>query len=90
MANLSIRNLPDEIYEELKKLAKQNKRSVNNELIYLLTDNFRLYEISSARKRNDKQDLLHKIRKQRKTIQKLGIKIDAVKLVRELRDEGRF
>ena len=89
MANLSIRNLPDDVYRELKKLAKQNKRSINNELIYLITDNFRIYELSS-KKKNSKSDLFEKIRRQRKEVQKKGIKIDAVKIVRELRDEGRF
>ena len=89
MANLSIRNLPDDVYRELKKLAKQNKHSVNNELVYFITDNFKIYQLS-PKKKNNKPDLLEKIKRQRKDIQKKGIKIDAVKLVRELRDEGRF
>jgi len=89
MANLSIRNLPDEIYEDLKKLAKLNKRSINNELIYLITDTFEIYKLS-LKKKNNKPDLLQRIKKLRKEIQRKGIKIDAVKIVRELRNEGRF
>ena len=36
MATLTIRNLPDEIYAELAKRAKQNRRSINNEAIIQL------------------------------------------------------
>ncbi len=33
MATLTIKNLPDEIYTSLTKLAKQNRRSINSEAI---------------------------------------------------------
>jgi len=89
MANLSIRNLPDNIYRELKKLAKQNKRSINNELIYLITDTFEIYKLI-LEKNEEQSDILEKIKKIRKKISDKGVKIDAVKIVRELRDEGRF
>lgn len=89
MANLSIRNLPDEIYREFKKLAKQNKRSVNNELIYFITDNFEVYKLSLKRKRK-KGDILERIKKIRKKISDKGIKLNTVKIIREMRNEGRF
>lgn len=33
MANLTIRNLPDELYASLKERAKRNRRSLNQEVI---------------------------------------------------------
>lgn len=34
MANVTIKNMPDELYKILKHLAKSHQRSLNNELIY--------------------------------------------------------
>jgi antitoxin FitA len=33
MATLTIKNIPDELYEKLKKSAEANRRSVNSEII---------------------------------------------------------
>lgn len=36
MATLTIKNLPDELYQELKRRATENRRSLNSEVIYSL------------------------------------------------------
>lgn len=36
MATLTIRNVPDELYELLKQAAERNRRSLNNEALVLL------------------------------------------------------
>jgi plasmid stability protein len=36
MATLTIKNLPDELYQELKRRAGENRRSLNGEVVYSL------------------------------------------------------
>lgn len=36
MATLTIKNMPDELYEMLKKAAAGNRRSINNEVITII------------------------------------------------------
>ncbi|HIP73825.1 MAG TPA: Arc family DNA-binding protein [Anaerolineae bacterium] len=36
MATLTIKNVPDNVYERLKQQAKKNRRSINNEAIVIL------------------------------------------------------
>ena len=36
MATLTIKNLPDELYQELKRRAEENRRSLNGEVIFSL------------------------------------------------------
>jgi antitoxin FitA len=36
MATLTIKNLPDELYEQIKTSAAVNRRSINQEVIYLI------------------------------------------------------
>lgn len=36
MATLTIKNVPDELYAELKRRAEENRRSLNGEVIYSL------------------------------------------------------
>ncbi len=36
MATLTIKNVPDDVYERLKQQAKENRRSINNEAIVIL------------------------------------------------------
>jgi plasmid stability protein len=38
MANLTVRNLPDEVHERLKEQAKRNRRSLNQEVIAELSE----------------------------------------------------
>lgn len=36
MATLTIKNIPSTVYERLKQQAKENRRSINNEVIVIL------------------------------------------------------
>ena len=36
MATLTIKNLPDELYQELKRRAQENRRSLNGEVVHSL------------------------------------------------------
>ncbi|MDJ0752357.1 MAG: Arc family DNA-binding protein [Ardenticatenaceae bacterium] len=36
MATLTIKNMPDELYEKLRASAAANRRSINNEVIFML------------------------------------------------------
>ena len=38
MPNISIRNLPDDIYGLIKLIAKTNRRSINSEMICMLVE----------------------------------------------------
>ena len=46
MATLTIKNIPDDLYEELKQRAATNRRSINNEVIMLIERAFRSYRPS--------------------------------------------
>ena len=47
MATITIKNIPDDLYEELKARAAQNRRSINNEVIMLIERSFRSYRPST-------------------------------------------
>lgn len=36
MANVTVKNIPDDLYEQLKQAAEAHHRSVNSELIHCL------------------------------------------------------
>jgi len=36
MATITVKNIPDELYAQLKKVAKANQRSINREVIYAI------------------------------------------------------
>lgn len=83
MANLNIRNLPDKAYKKIKELAQQNKRSINSEVVYILTD---VLEVKGPYPKEN-FDLYNEILKNRK--KKLHPRhIDSVKLIREMRNMG--
>ncbi len=46
MATMTIKNIPDDLYEELKQRAATNQRSINNEVIMLIERAFRSYRPS--------------------------------------------
>jgi len=58
MANLTVRNIPEKDYAELQQDAKQNRRSINAEILRLLADkaemNRRRRQAAKAMKRIDK------------------------------------
>ena len=82
MANLTVRNIPEKDYAELQQDAKQNRRSINAEVLRLLADkaamNRRRRHAAKAMKRIDKlwKRIGHKYPNQP----------DSVDLIREDRD----
>ena len=38
MATITVKNVPDDVYEKLKAMAKEHRRSINNEVIVLIED----------------------------------------------------
>lgn len=46
MATITIKNIPDDLYEELKAQAAANRRSINNEVITIIERAFRSYKPS--------------------------------------------
>ena len=39
MPNITVKNIPDDLYEELKRSAKINRRSINQEIIMCIESN---------------------------------------------------
>lgn len=56
MVNITIKNIPDEVYEKLKDRAKRNRRSINNEVIHLIESQFRANQVNA-------EEVLYKARK---------------------------
>ncbi len=55
MANLTVRNIPDDVYERLKQRAAANRRSLNQEIVLLL-------ERVDQPTAEEKQDFLTRLR----------------------------
>jgi antitoxin FitA len=66
MATLTLKNVPDEIYSALSKVAKRNRRSINGEAIIRL-------ERSLESSEPDVQATLERIRKNREEMRKRGV-----------------
>jgi len=78
MVDVLIRNVPQEVLEVIKKRAKLHRRSLQQELTFLLSENARMY-ISNHRK------IAERIRKQ---LQSSPDRVfsNSAKLIREDRD----
>ncbi|MBV9774921.1 MAG: Arc family DNA-binding protein [Gemmatimonadetes bacterium] len=61
MANLTIKNVPDDLYDQLKRRADENRRSLNNEVIYSLQRVVR-------ERRRDVRDILAEVDALRKSV----------------------
>ena len=48
MATVTFKNIPDDLYEQLKQAANAHHRSVNSELIHCLERTFRPTPVSAA------------------------------------------
>jgi len=48
MKALSLRNIPDDVYEELRRMARENRRSLQEQVRYLLEREVRLVRESPA------------------------------------------
>lgn len=80
MANLTIKGLPDEIYERLKKSADRHRRSINQEAIVRL-------QLALGRERASVEEILEQAKKLRKRLTVATPLTDS--LLRERKDEGR-
>lgn len=81
MAALNIRGVPDELYEMIKEKAKEDQRSINQEIIWLLQKNL-------TGRGSDVDEVWTKIRRGRENIEKSerGFS-DSVESIRK--DRGR-
>ncbi len=59
MAAITVKNIPEKLYEKLKLSAKSHHRSINNEIIYFL-------EQSLLSQQRDSETILNKARELRK------------------------
>jgi plasmid stability protein len=80
MATLTIKNIPDELYEQLKQSATRHRRSVNNEVIVCLENVLRSRSVHSATFRSSISAL-------RKNISTVFVTDDDL---RAAKDEGRL
>ena len=80
MATLTIKNIPDELYEQLKQSAARHRRSVNSEVIVCLEKVLRSRAVDSA-------TFLASIRALRKNISTVFVTEDDL---RTAKDEGRL
>lgn len=80
MATLTIKNVPDELYEQLKRSAAQHRRSINSEVIVCL-------EKALGSRRIDPEAFLAEVRAHRKTIS--GVFVTDEDL-RAAKNEGRL
>ncbi len=67
MATLYVKNVPDELYEDLRRWARGRHRSIAAEVVFLLEEN-----IPTAKKLRARRKLLLKLRKMRSAIASPG------------------
>ena len=79
MPALTVKNIPDELYDHLKASARANHRSINSELIHCL-------ESSLLPRQADPQQMLSTARALRKRVKVMRIAIDDVDAAKR---EGR-
>ena len=48
MANITVKNIPDDLYERLRSAAKSNRRSINNEIITRLEQSLAVRRVPDA------------------------------------------
>lgn len=72
MANITVRDIPEKIYQKIKQAATANKRSINSEILYGLEQNY-------GSLRQDKQATLENVRRLRaKTKGKIYLTLEEV------------
>lgn len=67
MANLTVKKIPDDLYESLKESARRNRRSINSEIIVCL-------ERTLRHRRIDPEQFLTELRAFRKRIPAVPIR----------------
>lgn len=80
MANITVKNIPDDLYQNLKYFAAKNHRSLNNEIIVCI-------EKAIRSRRIDKTQFLGRLQKLRNEI-KLPYLTDET--LNQIKSEGRL
>ncbi len=78
MATLHVRNVPDQLYKRISKLAEEENRSVTAEVIRLLNQGVRAREA-----RRDAADVIDRIRRRAQKVELPRGWTDSADLVRE-------
>lgn len=82
MANYTLRNIPEETYEQLQERAKQHKRSLNAELLVVLGN-----EAQQAQRLRRMKKAIRKLDRLREEVsKKYPVKYEMWELIREDRD----
>jgi len=77
MANVSLRDVPEELYQQLKQMAEQERRSINQQILILL-------ERSIAAREKPSAELWERIDRRREAIyQREGLISDSAQLIAE-------
>jgi plasmid stability protein len=79
LPTITIKNIPDDLYEDLKQTATLHRRSINSEVIYCIEQTVRSRQI-------DPHEYLHRVENLRRRI-KVPPLTDA--LLRQAKAEGR-
>jgi plasmid stability protein len=80
MANITVKNIPDDLYDNLKYFASIHHRSLNNEIIVCI-------ERAVRSRRIDKAQFLDRLQKLRKEIELPYLTDDTLN---EIKNEGRL
>lgn len=80
MANITVKNIPNDLYERLKDVAANNHRSLNNEIIVCIKKAVQSRKI-------DKEESLDRIRKLRDSTKLPPLTNERLT---QVRDEGRL
>ncbi len=77
MANISLRDVPNELYEQIKEMAERERRSVNQQILVLL-------ERSMLLQRRPSSELWEQIDQTRKAIEaRVGILPNSAEMIAE-------
>lgn len=72
MATITLKNVPEDLYERLKESAARNRRSLNQEAIFRLAE-------STPREQRDPQEVLEELRRFRARLpRKFDVPIDVI------------
>lgn len=82
MATLTIKNFPDDLYADLTRVAKNNRRSINSEAIMSVERGLDRGHMVLDR------ELLERIRTRREEMARRGVVIND-EMLREFKNEGR-
>jgi hypothetical protein len=77
MTNLSLRDVPDELYQQIKEMAEHERRSINQQILVLL-------ERAVQQQQRPNPDVLKRIDRQREVIAaRIGIIPDSTEQIAE-------